>query len=69
MDQKGLGDIGMMVAQKAGFVKGAKEKLKVFKEGAKKLEDEIGTIPTAESREDIRAMDIIRQAAKLLENR
>ncbi len=35
----------------------------------KKLEDEIGTIPTAESREDVRAMDIIRQAAKLLENR
>ena len=35
----------------------------------KKLEDQIGTIPTAESREDIRAMDIIRQAAKLLENR
>ena len=35
----------------------------------KKLEDQIGTIPTAESRDDIRAMDIIRQAAKLLENR
>ena len=35
----------------------------------KKLEDQIGTIPTAESREDIRAMDIICQAAKLLENR
>ncbi len=35
----------------------------------KKLEDQIGTIPTAESREDIRAMDIIRRAAKLLKNR
>jgi predicted ATP-binding protein involved in virulence len=35
----------------------------------KKLEDQIGTIPTAESREDICAMDIIRRAAKLLENR
>jgi energy-coupling factor transporter ATP-binding protein EcfA2 len=34
----------------------------------KKLEDQIGTIPTAESPEDIRAMDIIRKAAKLLEN-
>ena len=35
----------------------------------KKLEAKIGTIPTAESYEDIHAMDIIRQAAKLLENR
>jgi predicted ATP-binding protein involved in virulence len=34
----------------------------------KKLEEQIGTIPTAESPEDIRAMDIIRKAAKLLEN-
>jgi hypothetical protein len=34
----------------------------------KKLEAQIGTIPTAESPEDIRAMDIIRKAAKLLEN-
>jgi energy-coupling factor transporter ATP-binding protein EcfA2 len=34
----------------------------------KKLETQIGTIPTAESPEDIRAMDIIRKAAKLLEN-
>jgi predicted ATP-binding protein involved in virulence len=34
----------------------------------KKLEKQIGTIPTAESPEDIRAMDIIRKAAKLLEN-
>ncbi len=35
----------------------------------KRLEEKIGTIPTAESYEDIHAMDIIRQAAKLLENR
>ena len=35
----------------------------------KKLEQKIGIIPTAESYEDIHAMDIIRQAAKLLENR
>jgi energy-coupling factor transporter ATP-binding protein EcfA2 len=34
----------------------------------KTLEAQIGTIPTAESPEDIRAMDIIRKAAKLLEN-
>jgi predicted ATP-binding protein involved in virulence len=34
----------------------------------KKLEEKIGSIPTAESPEDIRAMDIIRKAAKLLEN-
>jgi predicted ATP-binding protein involved in virulence len=34
----------------------------------KKLEAQIGTIPTAESPEDIRAMDIIRKAAHLLEN-
>jgi hypothetical protein len=33
-----------------------------------KLEVQIGTLPTAESPEDIRAMDIIRKAAKLLEN-
>jgi predicted ATP-binding protein involved in virulence len=32
------------------------------------LETKIGTIPTAESPEDIRAMDIIRKAAQLLEN-
>ncbi|MGB8700069.1 MAG: AAA family ATPase [Thermosynechococcaceae cyanobacterium] len=35
----------------------------------KKLEAQIGTIPTGESPEDIRAMDIIRKAAKILENR
>jgi energy-coupling factor transporter ATP-binding protein EcfA2 len=34
----------------------------------KELEEQIGTLPTAESPEDIRAMDIIRKAAKLLEN-
>jgi energy-coupling factor transporter ATP-binding protein EcfA2 len=34
----------------------------------KKLEAQIGTIPTAESPEDIRAMNIIRKAAKLLDN-
>ena len=34
----------------------------------KKLEEQIGSLPTAESTEDIRAMDIIRKAAKLLEN-
>ncbi len=34
----------------------------------KKLEKQIGSLPTGESPEDIRAMDIIRKAAKLLEN-
>lgn len=34
----------------------------------KKLEKQIGSLPTGESPEDIRAMDIIRRAAKLLEN-
>jgi predicted ATP-binding protein involved in virulence len=34
----------------------------------KDLEEKIGSLPTAESPEDIRAMDIIRKAAKLLEN-
>jgi len=33
----------------------------------KKLEAKIGTLPTAETPEDIKAMDIIRRAAKLLE--
>jgi len=33
----------------------------------KKLEAKIGTLPTAETPEDIRAMDILRRAAKLLE--
>ncbi|UJB68322.1 AAA family ATPase [Acaryochloris sp. 'Moss Beach'] len=33
----------------------------------KKLEEKIGRLPTAESPEDIRAMDIIRKAAQLLE--
>lgn len=32
------------------------------------LEEKIGTLPTAETPEDIKAMDIIRRAAKLLEN-
>jgi predicted ATP-binding protein involved in virulence len=34
----------------------------------KKLEKQIGSLPTGESPEDIRAMDIIRRAAELLEN-
>ena len=34
----------------------------------KELESQIGTLPTAETSEDIKAMDIIRRAAKLLEN-
>jgi energy-coupling factor transporter ATP-binding protein EcfA2 len=34
----------------------------------KKLEEQIGALPMGESPEDIRAMDIIRKAAKLLEN-
>lgn len=34
----------------------------------KKLEEQIGTLPMGESSEDIRAMDIIRKAAKLIEN-
>ncbi len=34
----------------------------------KELESQIGTLPTAENSEDIKAMDIIRRAAKLLEN-
>jgi ABC-type multidrug transport system ATPase subunit len=33
----------------------------------KKLEAKIGTLPTAETSEDIKAMDIIRRAAKLLD--
>jgi predicted ATP-binding protein involved in virulence len=32
------------------------------------LEERIGTLPTAETPDDIKAMDIIRRAAKLLEN-
>jgi predicted ATP-binding protein involved in virulence len=35
----------------------------------KELEAKIGNLPTAESAADIQAMDIIRKAAKLLENR
>lgn len=35
----------------------------------KKLEEQIGSLPTAESPEDIRAMDIIRKAAQLLEKK
>jgi len=35
----------------------------------KELEVKIGVLPTAETIEDIRAMDIIRKAAKLLENK
>lgn len=35
----------------------------------KELEAKIGVLPTAETSEDIRAMDIIRKAAKLLENK
>jgi predicted ATP-binding protein involved in virulence len=34
----------------------------------KKLEEKIGYLPTAESPEDIQAMEIIRQAAKILIN-
>lgn len=34
----------------------------------KKLEEQIGTLPMGESSEDIQAMDIIRKAAKLIEN-
>ncbi len=34
----------------------------------RELEAEIGTLPTAETPNDIKAMDIIRRAAKLLEN-
>ena len=33
----------------------------------KQLEEQIGSLPTAETSEDIKAMDIIRRAAKLLE--
>jgi predicted ATP-binding protein involved in virulence len=39
------------------------------KQELKELEAKIGSIPTAESAADIQAMDIIRKAAKLLENR
>jgi predicted ATP-binding protein involved in virulence len=39
------------------------------KQELKELEAKIGTLPTAESAADIRAMDIIRKAAKLLEKR
>jgi predicted ATP-binding protein involved in virulence len=39
------------------------------KQELKELEVKIGTLPTAESAADIQAMDIIRKAAKLLENR
>lgn len=47
----------------------AKSKLTVKdKRELKVLEVQIGSLPTAESPEDIRAMDIIRKAAKLLEN-
>ena len=40
---------------------------KADKAELKELEDKIGTLPTAETSEDIKAMDIIRRAAKLLE--
>jgi len=40
---------------------------KADKAKLKELESKIGTLPTAENPEDIRAMDIIRRAAKLLE--
>jgi len=40
---------------------------KADKAKLKELEAKIGTLPTAENPEDIRAMDIIRRAAKLLE--
>lgn len=40
---------------------------KADKEELKELEEKIGTLPTAETSEDIKAMDIIRRAAKLLE--
>jgi AAA15 family ATPase/GTPase len=39
------------------------------KQELKELEAKIGTLPAAESAADIQAMDIIRKAAKLLENR
>jgi predicted ATP-binding protein involved in virulence len=39
------------------------------KQELKELEAKIGTLPVAESAADIQAMDIIRKAAKLLENR
>jgi predicted ATP-binding protein involved in virulence len=39
------------------------------KQELKELEAKIGTLPAAESAADIRAMDIIRKAAKLLEKR
>jgi predicted ATP-binding protein involved in virulence len=39
------------------------------KQELKELEAKIGNLPAAESAADIRAMDIIRKAAKLLENR
>jgi hypothetical protein len=38
------------------------------KQELKELEAKIGNLPTAESPADIQAMDIIRKAAKLLEN-
>jgi hypothetical protein len=38
------------------------------KEELQRLELEIGDLPTAETPEDIKAMDIIRRAAKLLES-
>ena len=40
---------------------------KADKSELKELEEKIGTLPTAETSEDIKAMDIIRRAAKLLE--
>ena len=40
---------------------------KADKAELKELEEKIGTLPTAETSEDIKAMDIIRRAAKLLE--
>jgi hypothetical protein len=40
---------------------------KADKAELKELEDKIGTLPTAETSDDIKAMDIIRRAAKLLE--
>nr|WP_242016977.1 AAA family ATPase [Trichocoleus sp. FACHB-46] len=41
---------------------------KADKAELQELEAQIGALPTAETPEDIKAMDIIRRAAKLLEN-
>jgi energy-coupling factor transporter ATP-binding protein EcfA2 len=60
-------EIGPLIERRRKLL--AKSKLTAKDERElKKLEEQIGTIPTAESPEDIRAMDIIRKAAKLLEN-